>query len=81
METSHNLHGPSVAQVEVKRSLARIKDAVAQGQDTPSRIVLRSLLTHIVLFNSVHFYPDTCALRYFGKLLSFSHHPVEISSV
>ena len=62
METPHNLHGPSVAQVEVKKSLARIKDAVAgQGQDAPSRIVIRSLLTHNVLFNSVHFYPDTCA--------------------
>ena len=32
-ETPHNLHGPSVAQIEVKKSLARMKEAAAQGQD------------------------------------------------
>ena len=42
-ETPHNLHGPSVAQIEVKKSLARMKEAAAQGQDAPSRIVNREL--------------------------------------
>lgn len=42
-ETPHNLHGPSVAQIEVKKSLARMKEVAAQGQDAPSRIVNREL--------------------------------------
>ena len=42
-ETPHNLHGPSVAEIEVKKSLARMKEVVAQGQDTPSRILNREL--------------------------------------
>ena len=37
-ETPHNLHGPSVAEIEVKKSLARMKEVAAQGQDAPSSI-------------------------------------------
>ena len=40
-ESPHNLHGPSVAQIEVKKSIARMKEAAAQGRDAPSRIVNR----------------------------------------
>ena len=36
-ETPHNMHGPSVAQIEVKKSLARMKEAAAKGQDARSR--------------------------------------------
>ena len=32
------MHGPSVAEIEVKKSLARMKEVAAQGQDAPSRI-------------------------------------------
>ena len=44
-ETLHNMHGPSVAEIEVKTSLARMKEAAAMGQDAPPRIVNRELLT------------------------------------
>ena len=33
-----NLHGPSVAEIVVKKSLARMKEVAAQGQDAPSSI-------------------------------------------
>ena len=38
-ESSYNLHGRSVAQIEVKKYLARMKEVAAQGHDVPSRIV------------------------------------------
>ena len=43
-ETPYNLHGPNVAEIEVKKSLARMKEVAAQGQDAPSRILNRELL-------------------------------------
>ena len=42
-ETPHNLHGPIVAEIEVKKSLARMKEVAAQGQDAPSRILNQEL--------------------------------------
>ena len=39
------MHGPSVAEIEVKKSLARMKEAAAMGQDDPSGIVNRALQT------------------------------------
>ena len=42
-ETPNNLHCPSVAEIEVKKSLARMKEVAAQGQDAPSRILKREL--------------------------------------
>ena len=42
-EIPHNLHGPSVAEIEVKKSLARMEEVAAQGQDAPSRILNREL--------------------------------------
>ena len=42
-ETPHNLHGPSVAEIEIKKSLARMKEVAAQDQDAPSRILNREL--------------------------------------
>ena len=42
-ETPHSAHGPNVAQVEVKKAMARMKDIAAQGQDAPARIINREL--------------------------------------
>lgn len=35
-ETPHTAHGPNMADIEVKKSLARLKEAASQGQDAPS---------------------------------------------
>ena len=37
------MHGPSKADIEVNKSLARMKEAAAHCQDAPSRIVNREL--------------------------------------
>ena len=42
-ETEHNVHAPSPHEVEVKKSMARLKDAASSSQDAPSRLVNKEL--------------------------------------
>ena len=37
------MHGPSMAEIEVKKSLARMKEVASSSQDAPSRIVNKEL--------------------------------------
>ena len=42
-ETGHNLHAPSPQEAEVKKSMARLKEAASCSQDAPSRLVNKEL--------------------------------------
>ena len=38
-ETGNNLHAPNPQEAEVKKSMARVKEAASSSQDAPSRLV------------------------------------------
>ena len=42
-ETAHDLHIPSKQEVEIQKSIARLKDIAGTSQEAPSRLVNREL--------------------------------------